>query len=172
MAVPANKEQLQKAITDNYVKLKRELSAITPEIAASAQLDGHSKGTLMSINDLVSYLIGWGRLVLKWNMRKDKSLPVDFPETGFKWNQLGSLAQKFYEDLRGQDYRSLLSELDSVFEQIEYLVECKTNEELYKVEWYEKWTLGRMIQFNTSSPYANTTSRLRKWKKSVVVNAS
>ncbi|MFX4153989.1 ClbS/DfsB family four-helix bundle protein [Aliarcobacter butzleri] len=59
---------------------------------------------------------------------------VDFPETGYKWNQLGKLAQKFYED--------------------------------YKISWHEKWTLGRMIQFNTSSPYANAKARIRKWKKS------
>ena len=26
------------------------------------------------------------------------------------------------------------------------------NDELYQKTWYEKWTLGRMIQFNTSSP--------------------
>jgi hypothetical protein len=25
-------------------------------------------------------------------------LPVDFPETGYRWNALGELAQKFYAD--------------------------------------------------------------------------
>ncbi|EQB9714967.1 ClbS/DfsB family four-helix bundle protein, partial [Yersinia enterocolitica] len=29
----------------------------------------------------------------------------------------------------------------------------------------EKWTMGRMIQFNTASPYANARGRLRKWLK-------
>ncbi|HGU7194519.1 TPA: ClbS/DfsB family four-helix bundle protein, partial [Yersinia enterocolitica] len=30
---------------------------------------------------------------------------------------------------------------------------------------YGKWTMGRMISFNTSSPYSNACSRLRKWAK-------
>ena len=45
------------------------------------------------------------------------------------------------------------------------LIESKSNQELYEVSWYEKWTLGRMIQFNTSSPYTNARGRIRKWKK-------
>jgi hypothetical protein len=45
------------------------------------------------------------------------------------------------------------------------LLEQKTNIQLYGVTWYEKWTLGRMIQFNTASPYQNAVGRIRKWKK-------
>ncbi|MFE3838233.1 ClbS/DfsB family four-helix bundle protein [Pseudogemmobacter sonorensis] len=29
--------------------------------------------------------------------------------------------------------------------------------------WYGKWTKGRMIQFNSTSPYANARGRIRKW---------
>ena len=36
---------------------------------------------------------------------------------------------------------------------------------LYGSPWYEKYTQGRMIQLNTSSPYANARGRLRKWKR-------
>ncbi|WP_341476959.1 ClbS/DfsB family four-helix bundle protein [Sphingomonas oleivorans] len=35
--------------------------------------------------------------------------------------------------------------------------------------WYGKWTMERMIQFNTSSPYDNAGGRLRKWKKAHAV---
>ena len=49
----------------------------------------------MSVSDLVAYLIGWGELVLKWNEKKEKREKVDFPETGYKWNELGKLAKKF-----------------------------------------------------------------------------
>ncbi|MCY1300620.1 hypothetical protein D9M70_501940 [compost metagenome] len=45
------------------------------------------------------------------------------------------------------------------------LIEARSDAELYGVAWYEKYTLGRMIQFNTSSPYANARGRLRKWLK-------
>ncbi|MEV9498688.1 ClbS/DfsB family four-helix bundle protein [Aliarcobacter butzleri] len=161
MAVPVNKEELILAINTNYVKLKKELENIPIELT----LEGHSKGTLMSINNLLSYLLGWQELVLKWNVKKQNKEEVDFPETGYKWNQLGKLAQKFYDDYKNDDFNTLLFKLDKKVEEILKLIENKSNKELYEVSWYEKWTLGRMIQFNTSSPYANAKARIRKWKK-------
>jgi hypothetical protein len=165
MAVPVNKEELQKAIETNYSKLKNELSDIPVEWTSIANLEGHKKGTTMSVNNLVSYLIGWGALVLKWNRSKESNEPVDFPETGYKWNELGRLAQKFYKDYDGLDFHILCSKLDETVAEMLQLIEQKSNTELYDVAWYEKWTLGRMIQFNTASPYANARGRIRKWKK-------
>ncbi|MDN5099784.1 ClbS/DfsB family four-helix bundle protein [Aliarcobacter butzleri] len=165
MAVPVNKEELILAINTNYKKLKKELENIPIELTTLKDLEGHSKGTLMSINNLLSYLLGWQELVLKWNIKKQNKEEVDFPETGYKWNQLGKLAQKFYDDYKNDDFNTLLFKLDKKVEEILKLIENKSNKELYEVSWYEKWTLGRMIQFNTSSPYANAKARIRKWKK-------
>lgn len=165
MAVPVNKKELILAINTNYIKLKKELENIPIKLTTLKDLEGHSKGTLMSINNLLSYLLGWQELVLKWNIKKQNKEEVDFPETGYKWNQLGKLAQKFYEDYKNDDFNTLLFKLDKRVEEILKLIENKSNKELYEVSWYEKWTLGRMIQFNTSSPYANAKARIRKWKK-------
>ena len=165
MAVPINKEELQKAIGTNYNKLKKELSTIPVALTSIKDLEGHAKDTTMSINNLISYLIGWGELVLKWNREKDNNEPVDFPETGYKWNELGKLAQKFYQDYEDIDFNRLCSKLDETVAEILNVIERKSNTELYEVSWYEKWTLGRMIQFNTASPYTNATGRIRKWKK-------
>ena len=165
MALPINKKELQKAIISNYTKLKKELLTIPFEKTSINELEGHSKGTLMNINNLISYLVGWGELVIKWNEKKDNNEAVDFPETGYKWNELGKLAQKFYEDFKDDDFNSLIIKLDKTVETILLLIENKSNKELYEVTWYEKWTLGRMIQFNTSSAYLNAKNRIRKWKK-------
>lgn len=165
MPVPANKEELLKAIETNYSKLKKELETISVEETAVKELDGHSKGTLMSIDNLLAYLVGWGELVLKWNKNRSENKPVDFPETGYKWNELGKLAQKFYADYQNDDFNTLIQKLDDTVKKITSLIQSKTNDELYGVGWYEKWTLGRMIQFNTASPYNNARGRIRKWKK-------
>jgi hypothetical protein len=165
MAIPKDKDELLKAITDNYKKLTKELSNIPIDLTEKKELDGHSKNTRMSINNLVAYLIGWGQLVLKWNDKKSKGLEVDFPETGFKWNELGQLAQKFYEDYEKDDFKTLYEKLDKTTNEILKLIESKTNIELYEIAWYDKWTLGKMIQLNTSSPFKNAKDRIRKWKK-------
>jgi hypothetical protein len=165
MAVPTHKKELQAAIEINYGKLRKELLLIPGELAGKEELEGHAKGTLMSVNNLVSYLLGWGELVLKWIRKKDGGEFVDFPETGYKWNELGKLAGKFYADYEEDDYKTLCAKLDRVVGEILAIIDRKSNQELYEVGWYEKWTLGRMIQFNTASPYTNARGRLRKWKK-------
>lgn len=113
------------------------------------ELEGHSKGTLMSITNLISYLVDWDELVIKWNEKKENNEAVDFPETGYKWSELGKLAQKFYEDFKDDDFNSLIIKLDKTVETILLLIENKFNKELYEVTWYEKCIFGRMIQFNT-----------------------
>lgn len=165
MAIPRDKDELIKAIKANYSKLTTELSNIPIDLTEKKELDGHAKNTLMSINDLVAYLVGWGQLVLKWNDKKSKGLEVDFPETGFKWNELGQLAQKFYKDYENDDFKTLTSKLDNTTNEILKLIESKTNTELYQIPWYDKWTFGKMIQLNTSSPFKNAKDRIRKWKK-------
>lgn len=165
MAIPKDKEELVKAIVDNYKKLTTELSSIPIYLTTKKELEGHSKNTLMCINDLLAYLIGWGQLVLKWHDNKSKGLEVDFPETGFNWNQLGLLAQKFYKDYEKEDFKILIEKLDITTNEILKLIDRKLNEELYEMPFYEKWPLGRMIQLNTSSPFKNAKDRIRKWKK-------
>lgn len=165
MAIPSNKEELIIAIESNYKKLKAEIDSIPEDLSDVKTLKGHSKGSLMSVNDLLAYLIGWGELVLKWNSKKELNEMVDFPETGFKWNELGKLAQKFYQDYHNEDFNQLKLKLDYTVDKILVLINSKSNDQLYGISWYEKYTLGRMIQLNTSSPYANARLRLRKWKK-------
>src|SRR3954470_2098681 len=98
MAIPTNKLELKEAIRVNYSRLNGDLRSISRELINLKELKGHQQNSQISIHNLVSYLLGWGELVLKWNLKKDKNLAVDFPETGFQWNELGKLANKFYDD--------------------------------------------------------------------------
>lgn len=165
MNVPQTKSELLLAIDKNFNKLISYLNATPPELTLDNSMDGHCKGTEMSVRDLVSYLLGWNTLVVKWITSDGKGLPVNFPETGFKWNQLGLLAQKFYSDYSELDYNALITELEEVKDEIVKLIDGLTDDALYAKPWYTKWTMGRMISFNTSSPYANANGRLRKWAK-------
>lgn len=165
MAVPQSKQELLDAIRKSYQQLMADLVNVPPERARESTLEGHAKGTQMSVADLVAYLIGWNLLVLKWCDGKSRGISVDFPATGYKWNELGRLAQKFYADHADVAYADLLRHFADVHSHIAALVEQETDVSLYGVPWYEKYTQGRMIQFNTSSPYANARGRLRKWKK-------
>lgn len=163
MAVPTSKADLLAAIDTNFDKLIADLARVPHERSRERTLEGHAKGTVMSPADLVSYLIGWNELVLKWLERDDAGAAVDFPEAGYKWNELGSLAQKFYRDHESLDFPQLLKRLKRAKRRLVDTITERSDGELYGAPWYDKWTKGRMIQFNTSSPYANARIRIRKW---------
>lgn len=165
MAVPGSKDELLDAITKTFDRLREDLARIPKEWAREAAMQGHVAGAMMSPADLVAYLIGWNELVLKWIDRDDRGEAVDFPEAGFRWNELGLLAEKFYADYEAFDWPERLELLEAAKEKLVSTISMRSNDELYGKGWYGKWTKGRMIQFNTSSPYANARARIRKWLK-------
>ncbi|MBD9622518.1 ClbS/DfsB family four-helix bundle protein [Ensifer sp. ENS06] len=165
MPVPQTKAELLAAIDVQFARLMRELERVPDERYREPSLEGHAKGTMMSVGDLVAYLIGWGELVIKWIDRDQRGELVDFPETGYQWNELGRLAQKFYADFHALSPGELVARLKRSKATLEVLIRDRDERTLYGRPWYGKFTLGRMIQFNTSSPYANAHGRLRKWKK-------
>lgn len=165
MEIPASKSELLAAIATRFDALMADLSTVPESRVRECTLEGHAAGTKISPADLVAYLIGWNELVLTWLERDDSGTAVDFPETGYNWNELGLLAQKFYADYQAASYPALLDHLTDVKTRLVETISARTDEELYGAPWYRKWTKGRMIQLNTSSPYANARSRIRKWLK-------
>lgn len=165
MSIPASKAELVAAICDSYRMLRADLDGVPINLVTEATLEGHAKDTLMSVHDLVAYLTGWAELVIKWHDRKAAGLAVDLPETGFKWNELGRLAQKFYADYADLPFPALLTRFESAKDHLLGIIAASDDTALYGQPWYRTYPLGRMIQFNTSSPYDNARKRLRRWKK-------
>ncbi|WP_112480259.1 ClbS/DfsB family four-helix bundle protein [Vibrio variabilis] len=164
-SVPKNKNELEQAINSIFHKLLMDYRQIPEELSREIGVEGNVKGTLISVCDTVAYLIGWGQLVLKWHSLKTQGKHVDFPESGYKWNELGLLAESFHRKYQDWSYEALLTELESTTEQVLLLISNSSDDELYGVAWYEKWTLGRMIQFNTSSPMKNMRTKVRRFSR-------
>lgn len=165
MAIPHDKIGLLTDIRLHYKKLKVDLTDISPESFLVKELPGHARNTKMSVANLISYLIGWGELVLKWDSIIKNGSQPKLPEDGYKWTELGLLAQKFYSDYEELTLEEALTKLENVVDSILDLIENATNERLYQTNWYKNYTMGRMIQLNTSSPYKNARIRIRKWKR-------
>jgi hypothetical protein len=164
-SVPKNKEELQKSISVAFEKILADYSTIPSQKSREIGVIGNMKGTEVSVSDTISYLIGWGKLVLKWYDLRSKNQPVDFPETGYKWNELGQLAQHFHSEYQDWSYEKLIKEFTTTTDRILILVESLDNIKLYGETWFEKYTLGKMIQFNTSSPMVNMRAKVRTFKK-------
>ena len=164
-SVPKNKAELQKSITLAFDNILADYSSIPAEFSRKIGVTGNVKGTETSVCDTIAYLIGWGKLVLKWYDLKSKNQAVDFPETGYKWSELGQLAQYFHAQYAEWPYEKLLEEFAVTTMNILALIASLNNNTLYGETWFKKYTLGKMIQFNTSSPMANMRAKVRKFKK-------
>ncbi|RLP70007.1 DfsB family protein [Mycetocola reblochoni] len=163
MAVPATKDDLLAAIEKTFAQLEDDLDRVPTDAARQRVLDGHVKDTLMSPADLVAYLVGWNQQVLVWHRRREHGLPDEFPAVGVTWNELGLLAQRYYAEHAEDSWPALRRQLREAKDEIVAVVDGYSDAELYGSPWYGKWTMGRMISFNTSSPYANARRRLRSW---------
>ena len=164
-SVPQNKQELLQSIQKAYKNILADYSTLSEESSRVLNIEGNIKGTMISVCDTLAYLIGWGKLVLKWYDRKSAGLEVIFPENNYKWNELGKLAQNFHFEYASWSYSNLINEFKEIINKIITLIENLSNSELYEKDWYEKYTLGRMIQFNTSSPMKNMRTKIRKFKK-------
>jgi hypothetical protein len=170
MAIPNSKRELVEAIASTYAKLAQELARVPPALARDPVLEGQVKGTRMSVCDLLAYLVGWNELVLHWHaqLRDGKRMDeIAFPAEGFTWNALGNLAQRFYADYAELSMEDLLQRLEQAKDRLLALIDAHDDAQLYGQPWYTHYTMGRMIQFNTSSPYANARTRLRVWLKTL-----
>ena len=160
MTIPQSKGELITAIDQSFAKLEHTIKKIPPIKTDQNLLSGHAKNTKMSPNDLLAYLIGWNALVLKWLKLDDAGQTIDFPETGYKWNQLGTLAQDFYTHYPTLNFQQRTILLQQKQKNIQATILKYSDAELYGQPWYKKHSKGRMIQLNTVSPYKNARNRL------------
>ena len=144
MPIPKTRQELLDAIETNVDCLAKDLETVPANRTNETTLEGHAKGTMISVHNLVSYLLGWNCIVLKWIKKDAKGEPIDFPETGFKWNQLGALAQKFYADFETVPFDQLSKDLVIAKQKIVDFISGQTDVQLYGALWYEKHTMGRM----------------------------
>ena len=167
MAVPTSRSELIAAIETTFTALRGDLGRVPVDRARDRTLPGHVAGTDISPADLVAYLVGWNQQVLTWHARRDAGLPDQFPAEGVQWNELGLLAQRYYAEHASESWEELNTHLEDACAEILALVRSKTDDELYGAPWYGKWTMGRMISLNTSSPYANARRRIRAWLRTI-----
>ncbi|VYU41283.1 ClbS/DfsB family four-helix bundle protein [Metakosakonia massiliensis] len=168
MAIPESKDALLAAMRKNADVLSKKLAQLPAEKAFEPLIEGHCAGSTISAAQLVSYLIGWGNQVLCWHAQEAAGETIAFPAEGYKWNELGKLAQKYYADYACINcWAEFIASLEENQRQLIALVERYSDDELYHKPWYGKWTRGRMIQFNSASPYKNASGRLTKLLKSL-----
>ncbi len=88
------------------------------------------------------------------------------PAPGYSWNQLGKLAQSFYNQYANWPIKELCKEFSKTLHNIVIWINNQTPETLFhpgQRRWAgNKWPLVKWIQVNTIAPYQSARRTLRK----------
>jgi len=97
MPIPTTKLEFVKTLKTAYHNLDAEFDAVNSLKENDKGIEGN-----ISCCDVVAYQIGWADLLLGWEQKEKDGKEPEMPAKGFKWNQLGELAQSFYKKSSGQ----------------------------------------------------------------------
>lgn len=171
MPLPTSQQELLSRFDTAYHKLREEISRVPDELSRAPQLEGG-----MCLCELIAYQIGWGRLVLQWEAQEQAGQAVEMPAPGFKWNQLGALAQSFYLHSRDDSAAQLLAQFDALASDLRAFIAASSDTFLFGVgqrQWAgAKWPVVKWLQVNTIAPYDSARAKLRKWQKTRLATAT
>lgn len=117
-----NSSELISKIKENHRKFDQEFDNI-PEALKDFKVGEVDR----SPREILSYQLGWIRLLLKWEEMEQAGIKVVTPHPDYKWNNLGGLYASFYEEYKAyslREQRALLNEsLEDLYDFINSLTE-------------------------------------------------
>lgn len=164
MPLPTNKNELLEKLHQAYSKLDAEFDIINTTQSKQKAIEGG-----ISCCDIVAYQIGWGNLLLSWERAEQDGQIPNMPAKGFKWNQLGALADSFYLHYKDHSLQELRDAFKQLYKALSNWIKQLSDDELFKPlsrQWTgEKWAMVKWIQINTIAPYQSARSKVRRWKR-------
>ncbi len=165
-----------------YYKNKKEL---IEEIEKTAQLfisefdtvkendkNKNFEGIDRTPAQMIAYQLGWMNLVMGWDKEELEGKEVITPTQAYKWNKLGELYERFYEDYNEYSLFELKELFRNCTEQIIIWLNNFPEDELFSQDarkWASstpsKWPVWKWVHINTVAPFKTFRTKIRKWKK-------
>ncbi|KRN56632.1 ClbS/DfsB family four-helix bundle protein [Carnobacterium divergens] len=164
------KQDLLDEIKKKHVKYDSEFDAI-PETLKNTRIEEVDR----TPSENLSYQIGWIQLLLSWETAEQKGLHVTTPTPDYKWNNLGGLYQSFYDKYGNLPLTMQRKLLQDSLNELYTLIESFSDDELFlpnQRSWATTkamWPVWKWIHINTVAPFTNFRTKIRKWKKSVLI---
>ena len=125
------------------------------------------------VQDLISYQIGWGTLLLSWYQAGIENKTIQMPGAGFSTWDYNGLAEHFHTEYAA-DLDAQLKQFHKVVTQIIKMTEKEyASGNLSKLgvwNWCtlksgKQWPLEKWIQVNTVAPYKKARTEIRRTLK-------
>ncbi|MBM9831927.1 ClbS/DfsB family four-helix bundle protein [Enterococcus faecalis] len=161
-----SKEALIEAIQIASQKYLAEFAEI-PETLKDHRIETVAK----TPSENLAYQLGWLNLLLSWEEQEQRGLTVQTPAEGYKWNQLGTLYQSFYQTYGQMSLENQLIALQDILEKLLHWIDSLSEDELFLPQqraWATtkaQWPLWKWIHINSVAPFTSFRTQIRKWKK-------
>jgi hypothetical protein len=157
MPRPLNKTQLLDVVRNEYQKLEKFLSTLTPEQITSPPAPGE-----WSVKDILAHLYEWQQMFFRWYEAGLRAETPAVPAPGYKWSQLPTLNQAIYEEFRDLPLEEVVSLFRESHQKTVKLIESLSESDLTSpglYKWMNQNALMAYINANTGSHYqlAHTT---------------
>lgn len=130
------------------------------------------EGVDRSPAQMVAYQLGWMALIRGWDADECAGKAVAMPAPGYKWNCLGGLYQRFYDDCGGLPLSALKARFTDEVAALVQWVAGFSDEALFTPggrKWAastpSNWPVWKWVHINTVAPFKSFRSQIRKWKK-------
>lgn len=163
---------LSHEVQSNYNKLIELISHIPKSSINKKNIEG--TGGLISVADIISYQIGWGKMLIDWYTKGIQNKTPEMPGEGFtKWNYT-EIAKHFYKKYHFDGGPKQQKHFKKTVLDILHIIETEhKNGHLNQIgtwSWCtlssgKKWPLSKWITVNTVSPYKRAAKQLRNLLK-------
>jgi len=163
---------LSRTIAKEYNNL---ISIITkvPESQRTKKIIEGTGGTV-SVNDLLSYQLGWGHLLVYWYQAGIQNQIPQMPGEGFSTWDYTELALYFYNKYDGIATHDLMAKFSILISEILHIVEKEylvgNLDKAGVWQWCtlqsgKQWPLSKWVQVNTVAPYKRAGVLIKKCLK-------
>jgi len=152
-----------------YNKLVSFVMELPESLHKSEIIIGFDK-KIISVSNVLSYLLGWTNMVLTWYKQGKKGIIFIMPGEGFDTWNYEKITEYFYEKYRSVNrHKQCLLLKESTYKIIKIIETESQLDNLDKLgvwEWCtlksgKKWPLKKWITVNSLSPYKRALSKIK-----------
>lgn len=157
-----SKAQIIKRLQTERKRLEQNFSSLSRDDMLQAGVVGKS-----SVKDVLAHLADWEARMPLWIGAARSGNPVESPEPGLTWKQLGILNQRIYEAHRNQSLEEVLEYFRVTYKRFMDMVEAMPEDEMLTRGRYA--FIGKGAVYDWLKGYANHDlwgkRKIREWMK-------
>jgi hypothetical protein len=167
----------------NNVRIRKQAGVIrgtadafTAEFEGVTDADGglFAGGVDRSPKQMIAYQLGWLKLIRSWDADELAGKKVIMSAPGLKWNKLGALYERFYEEYGRYSLTELREMFGAAVDDFLLWLDGFTEDDVFQPggrKWASStpsgWPVWKWVHINTVAPFKSFRSKIRKWKKLV-----